>query len=123
MLSFGPGYARLDIPHDEEFNTVTESIRSLLHVCRLNGLPAALIVSAQDAFDWRSSLRIGMRFAAARGAVDGVRLGLVAHHFNDGARHDVLAVARETGLDCRFFRSEPEAFAWLASGGAGPAPG
>lgn len=121
MLSFGPGFARLDIRHDEDFNTVAESIRSLLHVCRLNGLSAALVVSAQDAYDWRSSLRVGMRFAAARGTVDGVRLGLVARHYNDGARQDVLAVAREAGLDCRFFRSEPEALAWLASAGAGPA--
>lgn len=120
MLSIEPGYARLHIAHDEEFGQVSESIRSLLHVCHVNGLGGALIVSAQDAFDWRSSLRIGMRFAAAPGGVDGIRLGLVAHHFSDSARRDVLAVAREAALECRIFSSEPEAIAWLTS--AGPAP-
>jgi hypothetical protein len=115
MLSFGNGYARLDINQDEEFASVSESIRALLHICRLNALQGALIVSRQDAFDWRSSLRIGLRFAASRTAIPpGLRLALVADHFNDGAREDVLAVASQAGLECRIFRSEPDAVAWLA---------
>jgi hypothetical protein len=119
MLTLGPGYARLDIARDDDFGGVSESMRALLHVCRLNGLQAALIVSRQDAFDWRSSLRIGLRFAAGRAALAGLRLALVAEHFNDGADRDVLAVAREAKLDCRIFRREAEAIAWLVSGGAG----
>lgn len=115
MLSLADGYARLDIDHDEEFGNVSESIRALLHVCRLNGLQAALIVSRQDAFDWRSSLRIGMRFAASRSPVRDMRLALVAGHFNDGAREDVLAVAKQVGMECRIFRSEPDAIAWLSA--------
>ena len=119
MLTLAPGYARLEIARDTEFGQVSESIRSLLHICHLNGLPAALLVSRQDAFDWRSSLRIGIRFTASREALDGLRLALVAEHFNDGAREDVLAVAKQAGLDCRIFRSEAEAIAWLRlSGGA-----
>lgn len=121
MLTLATGYARLDIPHDEDFGRVSESIRALLHVCRLNRFRGALVVSAQDAYDWRSSLRMGIRFAAARGATGDVRLALVAGHFNDGAREDVLAVAREAKLECRVFRDEAEALAWLApSAGAAP---
>ena len=119
MLTLAPGYARLEIARDTEFGEVSESIRALLHVCRLNRLRAALVVSHQDAFDWRSSLRIGIRFTASREALDGLRLALVAEHFNDGAREDVLAVAKQAGLDCRIFRSEAEAIAWLAPQGAG----
>jgi hypothetical protein len=114
MLTLGPGYARLDLSHDSDFAQVSESLRALLHVCRLNRLAAALVVSRQDAFDWRSSLRIGIRFAASRDAIRGLRLALVAEHFNDGARGDVLAVTKENGLDCRIFRGEEEALAWLA---------
>lgn len=114
MLTLAAGYARLDIARDEEFGHVSESIRSLLHICRLNGLRAALIVSRQDAFDWRSTLRMGIRFAVSREARLELRLALVTHHFNDLARQDVLAVASEAKLDCRVFRSEPDALAWLA---------
>ena len=123
MLSLASGYARLDIPKDEDFSAISESIRALLHVCRLNGFRGALVVSRQEAFDWRSSVRIALRFAAARGAIDGMRLALVMHHFNDGARDDVLAVARNAGMDCQVFRREGEAIAWLSSGSAGPGPG
>ena len=122
MLSLGPGYARLDLGHDEDFAHVSESIRALLQVCRLNRFPGVLVASAQDAYDWRSSLRIALRFAAARGALDGVRVALVAHHFNDGARADVLAVARQLGLECRVFHRDAEAIAWLSTGSAMPAP-
>ena len=119
MLTLGPGHARLTIPRDEEFAQVTESIRALLQICRLNGLGGALIASRQHALDWRSSLRVGMRFAASRDSIRGLRLALVIDHFNDGARADVLAVAREFGLDCRTFRNEAEALAWLGvAGGA-----
>lgn len=114
MLSLADGYARLDIERNEDFGSVSESIRALLHVCRLNALQAALIVSRQEAFDWRSSLRIGMRFAASRAAVGDIRMALVADHFNDGARDDVLSVANQVGLQCRVFRSEPEAIGWLS---------
>ncbi len=122
MLTLRPGYARLEIHRDEEFGRVSESIRSLLHVCQMNGLAAALIVSRQDAFDWRSSLRIGIRFAAGRDALRGLRVALVADHFNDGASQDVLSVAQQSGLDCRVFRREAEAIAWLSSGAAAPGP-
>lgn len=119
MLTLAPGYARLEIARDTEFGEVSESIRALLHVCNLNSLASALIVSRQDAFDWRSSLRIGIRFAASREAPQGLRLALVTEHFNDGAREDVLSVAKQADLDCRVFRSEAEAIAWLAPQGAG----
>lgn len=115
MLTLGPGYARLAISTEEEFGQVSESIRALLQICRLNGLGGALIVSNQHALDWRSSLRVGIRFAASRDSIRGLRLALVAQHFNDGAREDVLGVAHNFGLDCRIFRSEPEAIAWLGA--------
>ena len=119
MLTLARGYARLEIARDAEFGQVSDSIRSLLHICHLNGLGSALVVSRQDAFDWRSSLRIGIRFAASREALQGLRLALVADHFNDGAREDVLAVARQAQLDCRIFRGEAEALAWLTAQSAG----
>jgi hypothetical protein len=116
-----PGYARLEIARDEDFGEVTQSLPALLHVCRLNGLPGALIVSRQEAYDWRSSLRIGIGFAASRASVEGLRLAPVADHFNDGAREDVLAAARGAGIDCRIFRGEDAALAWIgASGDAAP---
>src|SRR5690348_11777337 len=113
MLTLGPGHARLAIARDEEFGQVSESIRALLQICRLNGLGGALIVSNQHALDWRSSLRVGIRYAATRDSIRGLRLALVADHFNDAAREDVLSVARNYGLECRVFRSEAEALAWL----------
>ena len=116
MLTLGPGYARLVIATDAEFGHVSESIRALLQICRLNGLGGALIVSHQHALDWRSSLRVGIRFAASRDSIRGLRLALVADHFNDGAREDVLAVARDFALECRVFRREAEALAWLGAG-------
>ena len=116
MLTLGSGYARLDIDRDDGFTHVSESIRAMLHVCRLSGLPGGLITSRQDAFDWRSSLRVGIRFAASRDSSRGLRLALVGDHFNDGAREDVLAEARDFGLDCRVFRREAEALAWLGAG-------
>jgi hypothetical protein len=76
------------------------------------------VVSEQDAFDWRSSLRVGLRFAASRGRVTGLRIALVARHFNESARDDVLAVANDAQIDCRVFRREGEAIAWLSSGSA-----
>src|SRR5689334_17804551 len=118
MLTLAPGYARLDIDRNDEFAAVSESVRSLLHVCQLNGLAAALVVSRQEAFDWRSSLRIGIRFAASRGALQGLRVALVAEHFNDAAHQDVLSVAREANLECRIFRDEAEAIEWLSRGAA-----
>ena len=119
MLSLASGHARLDIDRDEDFGQVSESIRALLQVCRMNDLRHALVVSKQDAFDWRSSLRIGIRFAASRGPLKELRLALVANHFNDGARRDVLAVARECEVECEVFADERKALAWLT--GAAPA--
>jgi hypothetical protein len=119
VLSLASDHARLEIRKDEDFGQVSESIRALLQVCRLNGLRNALLVSRQDAFDWRSSLRIAIRFAASRAPVADLRLALVANHFNDAARQDVLSVARESGLECGVFGSEAGALAWLS--GAAPA--
>ena len=119
MLSLAPGHARLDIDRDEDLGQVSESIRALLQVCRMNDLRNALVISKQDAFDWRSSLRIGIRFAASRAPIKELRLALVANHFNDGARHDVLSAARESGLECEIFGDEDGALAWL--NGAAPA--
>ena len=121
MLTLASHYARLDIARDETFANVSESIRALLQICHVNGLRGALVVSRQAAFDWRSSLRIGIRAAGMRDRARELRLALVAEHFNDGARDDVLAVAREANLECRAFRDEAEAIAWLSSGGAAPA--
>lgn len=116
MLSLTAGYARLQVPKDEDFARVAESIRTLLYVCRLNGLRGALVVSAQDGFDWRSSLRIALRFVTA-GTAEGTRLALVAGHFNDSAYQDVLDVARSVGMECQVFRREPEAIDWLRAVG------
>ena len=110
-------YARLEIFQDQPFTDVTESFRALLQVCRLNRLSAALVVSTQDAFDWRSSLRVAIRFSAARGPLPVVRLALVSYAAaNAGVQEDVCAVASEAGLECRSFHREDRARGWLESG-------
>jgi hypothetical protein len=116
MLSLAKDHARLEISADEEFTRISESLRSLLEVCRLNRLAGAVVTSRQSAHDWRSSLRIALRVAAEGAAGSGIRLALVADHFNDRAREDVLAVAKQVGLQCRIYRSEPDAIAWLVGG-------
>lgn len=122
MLTLAGDHGRLEISRDEHFANVSESIRALLQICHVNGLRGALIVSRQGALDWRSSLRIGIRFAVSRAELQGLRLALVAGHFNDAAHEDVLVVAREAKLECRIFREEAEAIAWLASAGTAPGP-
>jgi hypothetical protein len=115
MLSLAKDHARLEIPSDEDFSRISESLRALLEVCRLNRLRGALVTSRQSAHDWRSSLRIALRVAAEATALGDLRLALVAEHFNDGAREDVVSVANQVGLQCRIFRNEPDAIAWLAA--------
>jgi len=120
MLSLAPGYARLDIEKDDDFSEVSESIRALLHVCRLNRLDAALVVSRQGALDWRSSLRIGIRFSASRGALPDIRLALVAGHDDPRVHADVREVAEEAGVKCRIFAAEEQALGWIADSGERP---
>lgn len=122
MLSLAPDYVRLEIAHDQDFNEVAEAIRTLLALCRLNRLRHALVMSEQDALDWRSSLRVGIRSIAIRSGHVDVRLACVVQHYSDGARADVLAAAQEAGLECRVFNREADALAWLSpSADAAPA--
>ena len=114
MLSLASNYARLEIEKDQDFTDVSESIRMLLQVCRLNGYGAALVVSDQEPFDWRSSLRVGIRFSASRAPMPVVKLALVARHDNEALQNDVCTAAREAGLDCRVFLEEGQAIAWIA---------
>lgn len=114
MLSLTPDYARLEIGKDEPFSDVTESVRALLHLCRLNRLGAALIVSHQVGFDLRSSLRVALKFVSSRPApLPEVRLAIVAL----AAQEEMLAPLEQTGgeigIDCRGFREETRALAWL----------
>ena len=114
MLSVGPDHARLLLEKDELFTNVTESIRSLFQLCRLNQLPAAVVVSRQGSFDFRSSMRVALKVAAARPALlPQIRLALVAPAVEDAAMHAVVEVGEAIGLACCGFRDEPEAYDWL----------
>jgi len=114
VLSLAPHYARLEINKDQDFTEVSESIRALLQLCRLNGYRAAVVVSDQEPFDWRSSLRVSIRFSASRAPMPQMKLALVTRHNNAGVVNDVCAVAREAGLECEVFWNEAEAIAWVA---------
>jgi hypothetical protein len=113
MLTLTSTYARLEIEKMQAFGDVTESLRSLFQVCRLNDLGAALVVSAQDAYDFRSSVRIALRFAASRAAMPSVKLALVVPGADFGIRKDVQDVATEVGLECKIFGREKDAVSWL----------
>lgn len=85
MLSLEDPHARLALEKDEPFTSVTASVRSLFQVCRLTRLPGALIVSEQLGFDFRSSMRVALKFAAIRPApLPGIRLALVAGAADEG---------------------------------------
>ena len=117
MLSLEKDHARLEIAAGEEFERVSESIRMLFQLCRVNGLRGALIVSRQAVWDWRSCMRLGIRFCASRGALPDARLALVVQGSELRQREDVTGVAGEAGLACRVFEHEPGALAWLRESG------
>lgn len=114
MLSVEPDHARLELDKDELFTHVTESVRSLVQICRVNQLHAALIVSRQGTFDFRSSLRVALKFVALRPeGLPSIRLALVAPAADDAAMRAVVGVAQGFGLSCRGFHDEAKARAWL----------
>jgi hypothetical protein len=113
MLSLTPNYARLRIEKMQDFSEISESLRSLFQICRLNDLKAALAVSTQDAFDFRSSIRIALRFAASRSAIPQVKLALVVSGADFAIRQDVQKVAEEVGVECKLFAVEEQAVAWI----------
>jgi hypothetical protein len=112
VLTIAPRYARLTVAENEPFENVTESVRTLLQVCRMNKLGAAMIVSGQHRLDWRSSMRVALRFAAARTPLPRLDLALVVADAGPGGA-EVLLVAKEAGLNCRVFPNESAALAWL----------
>jgi len=114
MLSLTPDYARLEIAKDEPFSEVTESVRTLLQLCRINSLGSALIVSHQVGFDLRSSLRVALKFISSRPApMPDVRLAIVALVAQQEMLDPLEQTGSEVGLECRGFRDEPQALAWL----------
>jgi hypothetical protein len=113
MLSLTSTYARLDIEKTLPFGEVTESLRSLFQICRLNDFRAALIVSDQDAYDCRSSLRIALKFTASRGAIPPIRLAMVIANGDFGVRKDIQDVATDVGLECKTFAKEKDGVSWL----------
>jgi hypothetical protein len=115
MLTLHENHARLQIGHDEAFQEVTESVRSLLQVCRVNRLPAALVVSEQDDFDWRSSLRVAVRFYCARYPLPRLRLALVKAVASPALARELAGFIRQMGLECQTFGAEAAALAWLTA--------
>jgi hypothetical protein len=111
MITLTSGYARLSIGEDEPFDQVSESMRMLFQLCRLNALHG-LVVSKQAALDWRSSMRVALRFIAIRGSAPDMRLAFVAKAGED-VRGAVCSVAETAGLQCAVFRSEEKAVKWL----------
>ena len=119
MLSLAKDHARLEIPANEDFSDVSESIRMLFQLCRVNNLRGALIVSLQGPTDWRSCMRLAIRFCASRGTLPNSKLALVVHGTEPRHRDDVREAARESELICQVFESEPAAVAWLNEAGPG----
>jgi hypothetical protein len=111
VITLASGYARLSIGEDEPFDQVAESMRMLFQLCRLNALHG-LVVSKQAALDWRSSMRVALRFIAIRGSAPSMRLAFVAKA-GDDVRSAVCSVAETAGLQCAVFRSEEKAVKWL----------
>lgn len=122
MLSLTSGYARLEIPRDQPFTDAAESLRMVFQVCRLNGLSGALVVSRQAPTDWRSCMRVAMRFSATRSAMPRSRFALVVQDAGDDLRKDVIAVAKEVELECSIFDDEANAIEWLAPTSDVPVP-
>src|SRR3954469_2771804 len=102
MITLSSGYARLSIGEDEPFDQVAESMRMLFQLCRLNTLHG-LVVSKQAALDWRSSMRVALRFIAIRGSVPDMKLAFVANA-EEQVRSAVCSVADGAGLQCAVFR-------------------
>ena len=50
MISLTSDYVRLFIEKDRPFDEVTESVRTALQICRVNSLPAAIVISEQAGF-------------------------------------------------------------------------
>ena len=117
MITLTPSYARLLIDRDQPFEQVTESVRTIFQICRVNKLRAAIVVSEQEPFDWRSSLRVAIRFVATRWDVPEIKLGLVALKADETIRDDVCKAATEAGFDCQVFDEEAAAVEWAAWGG------
>jgi hypothetical protein len=122
MISLTPNYARLFIDKQRPFDEVTESMRSVLQICRVNGLPAAIVISEQDAFDWRSSLRVALRFIATRWGASQIKLGLVVFSADPDIRQDVRKTATDAGFDCKVFDEEADAVRWVTLGGGATGP-
>jgi len=118
MISLTPDYARLVIEKDRPFDDVTESIRTIFQICRVNELPAAIVVSEQNAFDWRSSLRVAIRFISTRWSAPEIKLGLVVFSADASIREDVCKTATDSGFECKVFDQEADAIAWVAGGRA-----
>ena len=113
MVSLEKDYARLEISADDDFADVSEAIRMLFQLCRVNKLPGALIVSLQGPTAWRSCMRLGIRFAHGRGTLPDSKLALVVQGTEATQRDDVSDAAKEAGLACRVFDDERTALAWL----------
>jgi hypothetical protein len=114
VISLGSHHVRLFIERDRPFDEVTESIRTVLQICRMNSLPAAIVISEQAGFDWRSSMRVAIRFVAIRWAVSDTKLALVVFNVEEGICNEVRNVAVEAGFDCEIFDEEADAIAWVA---------
>jgi hypothetical protein len=105
MLTLEDKYARLAIGADDAFQ-----------ICRLNELEGALVVSEQDDFDWRSSLRVAIRFYRVRYTLPPLRLALVKAGAAPRVAAEVVDFVTQAGLDCACRGSETEALAWLNGG-------
>ena len=113
MINLTPEYARLVIDAEEPFDQVAESMRMLIQLCRLNELDA-LVVSHQAPLEWRSSMRVALRFIAGRGSVPNIKLAFVVQASPDREiREAVLGVVEKTELHCAVFGTEAQATAWL----------
>lgn len=113
MVSLEKDYARLEISTDDSFGDVSDAVLMLFQLCRVNNLRGALLVSHQGPMDWRSSIRVGIRFSHLKGALPDSKLALVVQGTETRQRDDVCEAARDVGLTCRVFEDEPEALAWL----------
>jgi hypothetical protein len=117
MLSLERDYARLEISADAYFGDVSQAVRTLFQLCRVNTLRGALIVSGQSPTDWKSCMRVGIRIADIRGVLPESKLALVVQRAGAKQRDDVCEAAKDAGLVCRVFEDERSALAWLKEPG------
>lgn len=112
MITFPPGYARLELRENQGSQEVRESIEHLLRVCCMNAFQRALVVTDGHSQMCLHALAEAIRFYPPT-SLGSMRLALVALRGDATMPGDLLIDALAAGLACAAFTDEPSAVRWL----------